>query len=99
MSFMDKLGQFANSAKKAGEKGIKIAMAQKDILSLKGEIKELKIKIGEEIIETNEVNENIKNYIADVKGKEAKIAEIEESLKAEEVPEEKPVTEEEKPTE
>ena len=29
MSFMDKLGQFANSAKKAGEKGIKIAMAQK----------------------------------------------------------------------
>ena len=72
---------------------------KKDILSLKGEIKELKVKIGEEIIETNEVNENIKNYISDVKGKEAKIAEIEESLKAKEVPEEKPVTEEEKPTE
>lgn len=81
MDFKKTFSDLVQKAKKAGEKGVKMAVAQKDIMVLKGQIKDLKVKIADVIIQTNEINDEVRKMVSEIAEKENKIKEIEESLK------------------
>jgi len=81
MDFKKTFSDLAQKAKKAGEKGVKMAVAQKDIMVLKGQIKDLKVKIADVIIQTNEINDEVRKMVSEIAVKENKIKEIKVSLK------------------
>ena len=73
MDFKKTFSDLAQKAKKAGEKGVKMAVAQKDIMVLKGQIKDLKVKMADVIIQTNEINDEVRKMVSEIAEKENKI--------------------------